>query len=124
VTACSFSPDGRRLVTVSLDEQRVAVWKVGGYTFLSVFNPGAPPRQGSAGNSEPFRTLDFNVGDEGAYLYLGLSVLGLLLTRVGKFSRLANMATAATLEWVKFEWQAERTVRLRIRESALTFSVV
>ena len=26
--ACSFSPDGRRLVTVSLEESTVLVWKV------------------------------------------------------------------------------------------------
>lgn len=33
------------------------------------------------------------------------------------------MTVAATLEWVTFEWPAERTVRLKIRETALTFSV-
>jgi hypothetical protein len=35
---------------------------------------------------------------------------------------LANMTIAGTLEWVKFEWPVERTVRLHIRESVLTFS--
>lgn len=62
-TACSFSPDGRRLVTVSLEECAVLVWKVGS-SFSSFFNPGAPPRQGHGG-SEPFKTLNFNIGDEG-----------------------------------------------------------
>lgn len=33
------------------------------------------------------------------------------------------MTTQATLEWVRFDWPAERTVRLRIRESALNFGV-
>lgn len=33
------------------------------------------------------------------------------------------MTTAATLEWVAFEWPTERTTRLKIRESALTFAV-
>lgn len=61
--ACSFSPDGRRLVTVSLEEGVVLVWKVGS-SFSSFFNPGAPPRQGHSG-SQPFKTLAFNVGDEG-----------------------------------------------------------
>jgi WD40 repeat protein len=64
LAACSFSPDGRRLVTVSLEESVVRVWKVGS-SFSSFFNPGAPPRQGSAGSS-PFKTLSFNVGDEGS----------------------------------------------------------
>lgn len=63
ITACSFSPDGRRLVTLSLEESVVLVWKVGS-SFSSFFNPGAPPRQGHAG-SEPFKTLSFNVGEEG-----------------------------------------------------------
>ncbi|KAG2114253.1 uncharacterized protein F5147DRAFT_678636 [Suillus discolor] len=94
--ACTFSPDGRRLVTVSLEEGVVLVWKVGS-SFTSFFNPGAPPRQGHGG-SLPFKTLNFNVGDE------------------------ANMTITGTLEWVKFEWPAERTVRLHIRESVLTFS--
>lgn len=62
-TACSFSPDGRRLMTLSLDESTVLVWKVGS-SFVSFFLPGAPPRQGHAG-SEPYKTLDFNIGDEG-----------------------------------------------------------
>ena len=63
LAACSFSPDGRRLVTVSLDENVVLVWKVGS-SFTSFFNPGAPPRQGH-GNGGPFKTWEFNVGDAG-----------------------------------------------------------
>lgn len=63
ISACSFSPDGRRLVTLSLEESVVQVWKVGS-SFSSFFNPGAPPRQGHSG-SHPFKTIDFNVGDDG-----------------------------------------------------------
>ncbi|PCH40392.1 WD40 repeat-like protein [Wolfiporia cocos MD-104 SS10] len=95
-TACSFSPDGRRLVTLSLEESVVLVWKVGS-SFSSFFMPGAPPRQGHSG-SDPFKTLGFNVGDEG------------------------RMTLAATLGNVRFEWPADRSVRLKIRESTLTFS--
>ena len=61
--ACTFSPDGRRIVTMSLEEGVVLVWKVGS-SFTSFFHPGAPPRQGHDG-SQPFKTLKFNVGDEG-----------------------------------------------------------
>ena len=69
VTACSFSPDGRRLATTSLEESVVMVWKVG-TSFTSFFYPGAPPRQGHSG-SEPFKTLSFNVGNEGAPQFFG-----------------------------------------------------
>ncbi|ETW82184.1 hypothetical protein HETIRDRAFT_445035 [Heterobasidion irregulare TC 32-1] len=94
--ACSFSPDGRRLITVSLEEGLVLVWKVGS-SFTSFFNPGAPPRQGRAG-SDPFKSLNFNVGGE------------------------AHMTIEDTLSAVRVEWAAERSVRLRIRELTLTFS--
>ena len=63
ITAVSFSPDGRRLVSLSLKDSAVLVWKVGS-SFTSFFNPGAPPRQGHAG-SEPFKTFKFHVGPEG-----------------------------------------------------------
>ncbi|KAF7302006.1 WD-REPEATS-REGION domain-containing protein [Mycena indigotica] len=96
ITACSFSPDGRRLVTLSLEESVVLVWKVGS-SFSSFFNPGAPPRQGHGG-SDPFKTLSFNVGDE------------------------ANMSNTEALTLVRFEWAADRSVRLKIRDSILTFS--
>ncbi|KAG8814855.1 hypothetical protein FRC19_001453, partial [Serendipita sp. 401] len=62
LAACSFSPDGRRLVTLSLEESIVMVWKVG-TSFSSFFFPGAPPSQGHSG-SQPFKTLNFNVGSE------------------------------------------------------------
>jgi len=65
ISACSFSPDGRRLVTLSLEESVVLVWKVGS-SFTSFFNPGAPPRQGRGG-SEPFKTINFNVGSDGKF---------------------------------------------------------
>lgn len=65
LAACSFSPDGRRLATVSLEESVALVWKVGS-SFSSFFKPGAPPRQGH-GNSEPFKTFPFSIGDEGNF---------------------------------------------------------
>ncbi|CAE6507831.1 unnamed protein product [Rhizoctonia solani] len=79
LTVLSFSPDGRRLATASLEESVVMVWK-------------------GHGHGEPFKRLDFNVGDE------------------------AHMTTAATLEWVNFTWPTDRTARLSIRDSVLTFN--
>lgn len=96
LAACSFSPDGRRLVTVSIQEGVVLVWKVG-TSFTSFFYPGAPPRQGHGG-SEPFKSLHFNVGDA------------------------AVMTLEETFEHVHFEWTAERSLQLKIRDVTLTFS--
>ncbi|KAH9073451.1 hypothetical protein EDB83DRAFT_2357410 [Lactarius deliciosus] len=96
LAACSFSPDGRRLATVSLQEGVVLVWKVG-TSFTSFFYPGAPPRQGHGG-SEPFKSLNFNVGEA------------------------AVMSLEETFEHVNFEWTAERSVQLKIRDVTLTFS--
>ncbi|KAG8733856.1 hypothetical protein FRC11_001394 [Ceratobasidium sp. 423] len=90
LTVLSFSPDGRRLATASLEESVVMVWKVGA-SFTSWFAPGVPPRQGHS-HGEPFKRLDFNVGDE------------------------AHMTIAATLEWVNFTWPTDRTARLSIRD--------
>ncbi|KAF8964335.1 hypothetical protein BDZ97DRAFT_1919029 [Flammula alnicola] len=96
ITALSFSPDGRRLVTISLKESVVLAWKVGS-SFASFFNPGAPPRQGHGG-SQPFKTLNFNIGSE------------------------ANISTAETLDLVRVEWVTDRSVKVKIRHSVLTFS--
>ncbi|CAL1713651.1 unnamed protein product [Somion occarium] len=96
-TACSFSPDGRRLVTMSLEECVVLVWKVGS-SFSSLFNPGAPPRQGHGG-SEPFKTLSFAVDKDAA-----------------------RMSILETFDLVRFEWTAERSVKLHIRHTVFTFS--
>lgn len=63
LSGLSFSPDGRRMVTISLEESIALVWKVGS-SFVSFFHPGAPPRQGRSG-SEPFKTLNFVLKDEG-----------------------------------------------------------
>ncbi|KAL7341421.1 hypothetical protein BJY59DRAFT_693274 [Rhodotorula toruloides] len=98
VTALSWSPDGHRLVTVSLEENRVVVWRVSGGIF-GMFMSGAPARQGSSSSATPYKTYDFHVGDE------------------------SLMTLAATLEWVVFDWPAERTVRLQLRETALNFGV-
>jgi len=65
ITALGFSPDGRRLVTLSMEESVALVWKVGA-SFISFFNPGAPPRQGSNGG-QPFKTFPFNIGKEGMF---------------------------------------------------------
>jgi WD40 repeat protein len=72
LAACSFSPDGRRLVTASLQESVVMVWKVGS-SLSNFFTPGLPPRQGHSGSS-PYKTLSFNVGNEGEVSFAELQM--------------------------------------------------
>ncbi|KAG5725162.1 WD repeat-containing protein 7 [Termitomyces sp. T112] len=96
ISACSFSPDGRRLLTLSIEENVALVWKVGS-SFASFFNPGAPPRQGRS-DSQPFKTIDFNVGEA------------------------ANMTTQEAMDLIRINWVADRSVKIRIRDSVLTFS--
>ena len=114
MTACSFSPDGRRLVTVSLDERAVLVWKVGS-SFASFFNPGAPPKQGHAG-SEPFKTLPFNVGD------ISKPFSSPICIQRSSDVGIVQMNMEETLNLVRFDWTGERSIKLKIRDSTLTFS--
>lgn len=65
VSAVSFSPDGRRLITVSLDEGDVTVWKVGS-SISGFFNVGGPPRQGGE-KGEPFKRIEFMRADDGEW---------------------------------------------------------
>ncbi|GJJ15512.1 hypothetical protein Clacol_009790 [Clathrus columnatus] len=95
IDLCSFSPDGRRLVTVSVEESVAKVWKVGS-SFVSLFTPGAPPRQGHSG-SEPYKSVPFNLGQ-------------------------VNLSLAAIFEHVRMEWPGDRSARLKIKEIAFTFN--
>jgi len=112
LTACSFSPDGRRLVTASLEEGVALVWKVGS-SFTSFFNPGVPPRQGR-GNSEPYKRYPFSVGEEGESYKLPKSVVSQ--------SAAGNMTIASTFDHVKIEWPGERSARLMILDAKLTLN--
>ncbi|KAG6827295.1 hypothetical protein H0H92_012460 [Tricholoma furcatifolium] len=106
ISACSFSPDGRRLLTLSIEESVALVWKVGS-SFASFFNPGAPPRQGH-GDSKPFKTISFNVGEA--------ATLTLLTTLQ------AIMSPQEMMDLIRITWVADRSVQIKIRESILTFS--
>ena len=105
VTACAFSPDGRRLVSASLGESRVVVYKVGS-SVLSMLRPGAPPRQGTPAG-EPYKVR--------------LATLEGLTTQTLPVFHGDDLSRASELELVSFDWPAPRSARLRIRETALTF---
>ncbi|CAO1625229.1 unnamed protein product [Parajaminaea phylloscopi] len=96
--AISFSPDGRRLVSVSHCEGRMLGWKVGS-SVAGWFKPGVMPRQG--GEEER----------EGAYKCL-------------RFTRSSQHSSGAAQQspWrfgedkVLFEWKDDRTVKVDIVE--------
>jgi len=67
VSSVTFSPDGRRLLTVSLEEGAVTVWKVGS-SLSGFFNVGGPPRQGALGGSGPFKRIEFARIEDGRSL--------------------------------------------------------
>ncbi|EJC98476.1 WD40 repeat-like protein [Fomitiporia mediterranea MF3/22] len=91
-----FSPDGRRMVTLSVEESVLLVWKVGS-SFTSFFHPGAPPRQGRSG-SEPYKTLNFVLQDH------------------------ATLTIEASLKQIHFKWPSDRSVQVQIRDAVFTFS--
>jgi WD40 repeat protein len=65
VSAVNFSPDGRRLMTVSLEEGCLTVWKIGS-SLSGFFNVGGPPRQGGK-PGEPFKRIEFARADNGEW---------------------------------------------------------
>lgn len=95
VSAVTFSPDAKYVVSVAIDENRVLVWRLQ-TGILGMFSGGI----GQSNHPQtPLKHFDFNLGDE------------------------ANLTIASMLEWIKFEWPSDRSVRLKIRETTLTFPV-
>lgn len=102
LSALAFSPDGRRLVTVSVEERKLNVWKVGA-SIGSLFVVGGPPRQGGE-PGKPFKAIDFALGspseeDKGGDV---------------------DPATGATR--VDLTWPGDRTAKLQIGDMILTFA--
>ncbi|ORX37934.1 hypothetical protein BD324DRAFT_623874 [Kockovaella imperatae] len=97
-SSVNFSSDGRRLLTVSLDEGNVTIWKVGS-SLSGFFNVGGPPRQGGVGSmgKGPFKRISFIRADDGP------------------------LEEISALSDIKVEWLGERQARVMIRETALTF---
>ncbi|GAA96452.1 hypothetical protein E5Q_03119 [Mixia osmundae IAM 14324] len=98
VAACSFSPDGYRLVSASLLEGKVVVWKMA-YGLMGLFSFGTPSRQNSSTISEPYKSFDFNIPEP-----------------ISPASKLEARQVAT------FEWPAPRTARLKIGQSTFTFA--
>ena len=98
---CQVRPDFLRMQRQS-DSCYSRVWKVG-VSLLGLLTPaGPPPQRHGAGSHNPYRVLDFR------------------LTSPEE----AMMTAAAQLEWLTMEWLEERRVKISIRQTALTFSVM
>lgn len=54
VTACTFSPDGRRFLSMSLDEQVVLLWRLHG-GFMDMFRP-------TSATTHTYRTIELHLG--------------------------------------------------------------
>ena len=114
LVAIAFSPDGRRLVTVSLEEGIVMVWKVGA-SFSNFFSlPGAPPRQGGSTGSEPYKVFPITLPNSEPNIAM---VLRPLLNFLAGTARPTD-----PFPDVSFEWPASRSARVAVRGSVFTFA--
>ncbi|WFD30683.1 hypothetical protein MSPP1_001705 [Malassezia sp. CBS 17886] len=99
VTACSFSPDGRRFLSMSLADQCVLQWRLS-TGLLDMFVPGTMSRlAGSHGQAAASRTIHFHLGSAAA------------------------LRPADVLTQVSFAWPSDRTVRLRVGEAYVNLGI-
>ncbi|KAI9633004.1 uncharacterized protein MKK02DRAFT_40384 [Dioszegia hungarica] len=96
VSAVNFSPDGRRLITVSLEEGGLTVWKIGS-SLSGFFNVGGPPRQGAVKAGEPFKRIEFARADN------------------------VPLDSTSALSDVQISWPGMRQAKVLIKETAMTF---
>ncbi|GAK62187.1 uncharacterized protein PAN0_001c0385 [Moesziomyces antarcticus] len=114
--AVSFSPDGRRLVTMSLEEGRVLVWKTSS-GFSSFFSPGQMPRQGATDaklTDGAYKAFLFHVGDPQDVASRKAPAQASGTTEEAEF---------VGFDRIGFHWNTERSVRVEIGETQLNISV-
>lgn len=114
VTACSFCPDGRKLVSISLEDSCIRVWRIHGGAANTLYNTFLTIASGAGAVEQHLKELKFNIGDEGQ---MNLSCENYPDCFPGR------MTTAATLEWVRFEWDGEERVRCKIRDTVLALTI-
>lgn len=151
VSACSFSQDGLRLVSVSLEENRIEIWKFNSTPFglsnlFKFTNLASTTTTTTTSNPTPIvipstdsnhpddphganvRNLDQPPGSTGSNSNRasGHQTKGMSQKPFKSLSfnvgEEAMMSIAGTLEWVRFDWINHRSCRLRIRQSSITFS--
>lgn len=122
--AVSFSPDGRRLVTMSLDEGRVLVWKTTA-GFSSLFSPGQMPRQGATDarlTDGAYKAFLFNVGDQQRTVPRPTSNVDATAASKG-YGGDAQEQEFVGFDSIGFHWNSERSVKVQIRQAQLNISV-
>ncbi|TKY90706.1 hypothetical protein EX895_000704 [Sporisorium graminicola] len=115
--AASFSPDGRRLVTMSLEEGRVLVWKTSA-GFSSFFSPGQMPRQGATDarlTDGAYKAFLFNVGDQQQQQQQQ--------SGVEAQQTQSQEQDFVGFDRIGFHWNSERSVKVQIGEAQLNISV-
>lgn len=127
--AVSFSPDGRRLVTMSLEEGRVLVWKTSS-GFTSFFSPGQMPRQGAADvklTDGAYKAFHFNVGAQQQGTLSRQASLADLKAGAGPASNggagEGQEEDFVGFDKIGFHWNSERSVKVQIGEAQLNISV-
>lgn len=115
VSAVSFAPDGRRLVTVSLEESDATVWKIGS-SISGFFNVGGPPRQGGA-PGEPYRRIPFIRADDGECCQSDV----ITVSEPESTDAAEPLGDVGALSDVQVSWPANRQVRVSIGATTLTF---
>ncbi|GET66980.1 WD40 repeat-like protein [Rhizophagus irregularis] len=109
VTAITFSGDGRLIVSCSLEEGTVRVWNPNpgllGMIAGSLTNGNGGNGNGTSRKTpllssiRTSKTFAFNLGED------------------------ARLSVASILESVYFEWVADRTVKLHVKDSIMSFNV-
>ncbi|WFD27692.1 hypothetical protein MNAN1_002696 [Malassezia nana] len=94
VTACSFSPDGRRFLSLCLDEGVVLLWRLSA-GFLDMLRPHLHAR----GEASAYRSIPLHLG------------------------KAAQLPLADTLTGVSLQWRDAHGVHLRIGEAHVNLSV-
>jgi hypothetical protein len=117
----TFSPDGRRVVTVSIEEGSVTVWKVGS-SLSGFFNVGAPPRQGGEEKGGPFKRIEFRRADDGECLVLDGCGICQALVWDSVLIGVEPLESTTALSDVQITWPGPRSARVMIKETALTFA--
>lgn len=126
--AVSFSPDGRRLVTMSLEEGRVLVWKTSS-GFSSFFSPGQMPRQGAADprlTDGAYKAFLFNVGEQQLSMSRPTLVIDPTMQEGSRYGHRAEGQDEdefVGFDRIGFQWNSERSVKVQIGEAQLNISV-
>lgn len=107
VDGLSFSPDGRRLITMSLSEGRILIWKIGS-SLAGFFAPGSMPRQGGTDPSGAYKSVTF------APPHMSLTEHHHPHGRGSGQEGLPN---------IDIEWRGEKDVKVDVADVSMSFNV-